>query len=363
MVLCHVHHSLIGSRGTDFQSIHTTSSKTAETIVVPMMRHYSSVALCSLFLLFAGFGFVIWFGMNSDLDNVPSILTQLVPAGHCACQTSTTFNCTAVLDRHPEVNVSPPLSHWFYQYGRDNRNQGLSEDQCIASFPGLYEDIHRAGRYWYEKDNITLAALLGIPLRNGMVRAMIADGELYIIEVHARGEDHRRKILATLSSMFRALATYSLRRSLPDIEFVFSIEDKVKDVVDHRQPIWALARKASEEAVWLMPDFGFWAWENVQNDIGPYSQVVDSIIEQERESLAWAEKLRKLVWRGKLSFSPKMRRALLDAARGTPWGDVKELDWSRKENFLSMEDHCKYMFIAHVEGRRSLNLLRNRNKC
>ena len=361
MVLCHVRHGLIGSPGTIVQSISYYQLEVADTMVVPRMRHYSSVALSSLCLLFAGFGFVIWFAMNSDLDNVPSILTQLTPAGHCACQTSTTFNCTAALDHRPEVDVSPPLSYWTYQYRRDNRNQGLSEDQCIASFPGLYEDVHRAVRYWYEKDNITSPALQGIPLRNGMVRAMIIDGELYIIEVHARGEDHRRKILATLSSMFRALTTYTLRRSLPDIEFVFSIEDKVEDVVDHRQPIWALARKASEEAVWLMPDFGFWAWENVQNDIGPYSQVVDSIVEQERESLVWAEKLRKLVWRGKLSFAPKMRRALLDAARGTPWGDVKELDWSRKENFLSMEGHCKYMFIAHVEGRCSLNLPRNGN--
>lgn len=41
---------------------------------------------------------------------------------------------------------------------------------------------------------------------------------------------------------------------------------------------------------------------------------------------------------------------LLDTARGKKWGDVKELDWSRKANLLSIEDHCRYMFIAHVEG-------------
>ena len=29
---------------------------------------------------------------------------------------------------------------------------------------------------------------------------------------------------------------------------------------------------------------------------------------------------------------------------------MKELDWSKKANFLSMEDHCRYMFIGHVEG-------------
>src|SRR4051812_14423249 len=97
---------------------------------------------------------------------------------------------------------------------------------------------------------------------------LIVNGEPYVVEVHAQGEDHRRKILATLSSMFRALATSPIRNSLPNIEFVFSVEDKVKDIVDNRQPIWALARKASEEAGWLMPDFGFGEGKNEKKDIG-----------------------------------------------------------------------------------------------
>ncbi len=322
----------------------------APTRATRMMRNFFLIGFWTLLCILAGSGYALWFGMNSDLDNVPPILTQLIPAGHCACQTSTSFNCTTCLDR-PSVAI-PPLSssRWTYQYGRDDRNHGLDEDQCRASFPGLYEDIHRAVHYWHRKDNISSASLQGIPLRNGMARAMIVDGELYVIEAHAKGEDHRRKILATLSSMFRALAAFPIRRSLPNIEFVFSVEDKVTDVVDDRQPIWALARKASEEAVWLMPDFGFWAWENVQNHIGPYSQVVGNILDHEGKGLSWAQKERKLVWRGKLSFAPKMRRALLDVARGRSWADVKELDWGQKDNFLSMEEHCRYMFIAHVEG-------------
>lgn len=67
-------------------------------------------------------------------------------------------------------------------------------------------------------------------------------------------------------------------------------------------------------------------------------------------SPSFVDKEPKLVWRGKLSFAPKLRRALLDVARGTSWGDVKALDWRKKDNFLTMEDHCRYMFIGHVEG-------------
>ena len=318
------------------------------------MRNVYIVAWGFLFILWTGFVYAIWFGMNSDLDNVPSLLTQLIPAGHCACQTSTDFNCTTCLDCRPVASTPSllsPSSGWTYHYGRDSRDLALDQDQCAAAFPGLYEDIHRAVQYWHQSDNITSTMLQDIPLRNGMARAMVFDGDLYVIEVHARGDDHKRKIIATLSSMFRALLTSSHPHSIPDVEFVFSIEDKVEDVVDRRQPIWALARKASEQAVWLMPDFGFWAWENGQNDIGPYSQVVDSILERESENFVWEKKQRKLVWRGKLSFAPKLRRTLLDITRDKPWSDVKELDWSRIDNFLSMEDHCRYMFIAHVEGK------------
>jgi hypothetical protein len=164
----------------------------APTIVTRMMRNFFLIAFCILSSFLAGSGYAIWFGMNSDLDNVPQILTQLIPAGHCTCQTSTSFNCTTCLDC-PSVAVAPvPLSGWTYQYGRDDRNQGLDEDQCRASFPGLYEDIHRAVHYWHGKDNISSASLQDIYLRNGMARAMIVDGELYVIEVHAKGEDHRR---------------------------------------------------------------------------------------------------------------------------------------------------------------------------
>jgi hypothetical protein len=57
-----------------------------------------------------------------------------------------------------------------------------------------------------------------------------------------------------------------------------------------------------------------------------------------------------LVWRGKPSFAPKLRRALIEAARDKPWADIKQLDWDTGHNVLRMEDHCRYMFIAHVEG-------------
>jgi hypothetical protein len=180
-----------------------------------------------------------------------------------------------------------------------------------------------------------------------MGRARIAKGELYVLAIRARGEDHRRKMVAALSAMHRALVADPLRAERPEIEFVFSVEDKLEDVAHSEHPIWTLARTAEEEAAWLMPDFGYWAWDHLHTAIGPYDEVVELAAEYD---MPWAEKQQQLVWRGKPSFAPKLRRALMDATHGQPWADVQPVDWHKQSNFLRMEEHCKYMFIAHVEG-------------
>ncbi|KAE8377189.1 glycosyl transferase family 90-domain-containing protein [Aspergillus bertholletiae] len=315
-----------------------------------------AIGACGVFI------YLIWFGMNSDRDNVPPLLTQLIPAGHCTCQSSTSFQCADCLTY---LALPPPLEPehlvtWRFQYGRDDHNLGLSQSQCQAAFPGLFQDIQRGVGYWKSRGIISRDDLSTVPFEDGMARAIISNGDLYVVAARAKGDDHRRKILGTLGSIHRALSASLNRTSHPTIEFIFSIEDRVDDVDAVSHPVWVLSRKASEESVILMPDFGFWSW--AKSNIGPYGQVVQSIMAAE-SNLKFADKEQKLVWRGKLSFAPKLRRALLDNARGKPWSDVKELDWRKKANFLSMEDHCRYMFIGHVEGRAYSASLKYRQAC
>ena len=301
---------------------------------------------------FCGFVLLVWYGMNSDRDYIHPLLNQLIPAGHCACQSATIFQCSSCVGCAQSGSVlqqqQPPFSNWRFRSEVDAGNEALDREQCKTGFPGLFEDVDRAGKYWQLRGSpLTSADLDQIYLEYGMARAWISGGELYVMATRARNEDHRRKILAVLSAIHRALVADGDRRSR-DIEFVFSVEDKVEDVTGPERPVWVFSRTALEEAVWLMPDFGFWAWDNPQNPIGPYDQVVEQI---QRSEVPWAQKLPQLVWRGKPSFAPKLRRALLEAARGKPWGDVKQVDWYGRANILRMEDHCKYMFIAHVEGK------------
>lgn len=138
------------------------------------------------------------------------------------------------------------------------------------------------------------------------------------------------------------------RRQLPDIEFIFTIEDMADDP---NNPLWVLTRRAQDSKVWLMPDFGFWSW-NVKG-IGPYGQVVSEIVERDVDH-NWGKKQKKLVWRGKLSFAPRLRRALIQVAKDKPWSAVRALRWASEESmradFISSVDQCDYMFIAHTEG-------------
>ncbi|KAB8225585.1 glycosyl transferase family 90-domain-containing protein [Aspergillus novoparasiticus] len=304
----------------------------------------------------------IWYGVNSDRDYIHPLLTQLIPAGHCACQTSTTFQCATCLScsEHSLVPQLTSAPKWEFNSDRDSNNEGLSTPQCTAAFPGLYEDVFRAESFWRSQGALATEDLDRIPLGFGMVRAFISRGELYVVAARAKQEDHRRKIVAALSSIHRALVADSDRATRRDIEFVFSVEDKVEDVTSSDNPVWVLARSAAEQGVWLMPDFGFWAWDNPRNSIGPFDQVVERV---KRADIPWSQKTPQLVWRGKPSFAPKLRRALMDAARDKPWGDVKQVNWFERTNIMSMEDHCRYMFIAHVEGRSYSASLKYRQAC
>jgi hypothetical protein len=310
-----------------------------------------SILLVLLFLTTSISGlflFLSWLGFGSDRYYFHPFLTKLLPAGTCACQSSTTFQCASCLSCS-EINAfkAPASPRWTFQYGRDDRNEGLDRDRCQAAFPGLFEDIVRGKTFWEARHGISMDNLDVIHIKEGMGRAFIYNGELYVVATRAEGEEHRRKILGVLSSIHRALVAAPRRAAQQNIEFVFSIEDRVDDVTQPDYPVWVLARKPSEQAAWLMPDFGFWAWDSPLNSIGPYNQVVERI---ERDELPWANKKQKLVWRGKPSFAPKLRRDLIEAARNKPWDDVRTVDWYKNTNVISMEDHCKYKFIAHVEG-------------
>jgi len=159
---------------------------------------------------------------------------------------------------------------------------------------------------------------------------------------------HRKKAIAALYAIHRSIVSMPHRGATPNIEFVFTIEDMARDP---SKPLWVLARRTQDRNLWLMPDFGFWSW-NVR-EIGPWTEVLSEVVRRE-EYEPWETKKKKLIWRGKLAYAPKLRRALLDATKNKPWSAVSAIQWhdphSMEVDFLGPVDQCGYLFIAHAEG-------------
>ncbi|KAL4920806.1 DUF821 domain protein [Aspergillus aurantiobrunneus] len=259
-----------------------------------------------------------------------------------------------------EVEAQRNSKQWEFDVRRDGDNHGLSEGQCLSAFPKLFGEVDRAA-------DVRQGARGGITFKevdavakgegDGLVRGVVKGGELYIVDfgdmpyTFSRGK-------ATLHSLNRALAAFPDRRSLPDIEFVLSTDD----FSSRQSPIWSYSKRPEDEGVWLMPDFGYWSWPEVK--IGSYKEIRRRIADIDEgdgsktksgRGLQFQDKKKQLAWRGSVTTNPEIRGRLLDASRGKSWSSIREIDWSDPEhvrtNLLPMEEYCRYMFLAHTEGR------------
>lgn len=234
-----------------------------------------------------------------------------------------------------------------WNFVRDRKNYLLSSHQCDTLFPDLYKDLDRAIKDRNGK-KITLKEIDSIKPKNGFIRGIIYDQQLYIIQTE--GQIYSRGI-ATLLSLNRAITTSP--EPLPNIEFTFSEDDWLPPT-----PQWALARKAGDTATWLMPDYGYWSWPETK--VGGYGEVQDKALEMENSSdnptgkaWEWSAKFPKALWRG-ATMGLELREKLLKVTEGKPWADVKSLDWHNAESMgvdlKSMDEHCQYKYLVNTAG-------------
>ncbi|CAI7653718.1 unnamed protein product [Penicillium crustosum] len=302
----------------------------------PSFRYLATGAVVSLFIL----AFLIFGTGSSSISSQFNIKTQ-----------SRQTYCT------PPVNSS---AGWEFVVERDGNNHGLSEDQCRIAFPKLFVEIDKSSTL-RENKLVSYKELDSRTVEDGMVRGIIDRGQLYIVD-YAPMPVTASRARATLNSLHRALTAFPDRHLLPSIEFIFTTEDFADDTTAP-SPVWAYSKRDSDTSVWLMPDFGYWAWPEVQ--IGPYHEVrrrIAAIDDGETAAdgtyvpgLKFQEKKKQLVWRGSLATNPPVRSKLLKSALGSSWASVRVIDWDDQNdirfNLLPIEDHCRYMFLAHTEGR------------
>jgi hypothetical protein len=292
------------------------------------------------------------------------------PLVYVACSLAFLFMLYELIPRSPiPESANVPTKVDFYNSiefsgswnaSRDSHNLRLDNKQCSEAFPGLFADIDRAvadrkGR------RITLEELEKVPKINGYVRGMIYNQELSVID--KQGGIYSRE-LATLSALYRAIITSP--EELPNIEFTFISDDKIAPIAT-----WAYARRHEDRLVWLIPDFGFWAWPETK--VGSYNMMQQKAVVLEdgdepsgRLPLPFRAKLDRLVWRGATMGLP-LREKFIAKSQGHTWSDVKEIHWhddeSMRDDLLSMEDHCKYKFVAHTEGNSYSGRLKYLQNC
>ncbi|KAI9656223.1 MAG: hypothetical protein M1821_004886 [Bathelium mastoideum] len=248
------------------------------------------------------------------------------------------------------LESSPEEEGWTFDVQRDSGDYGLSDWQCQAAFPQLYAELNRALAYVHIEGNITIEDVDISWKERGLVRAMIYDRVLYVIE--AKYEPYSLDIiraLAILGSIHRAITAF--KGPIPNIEFTFSVEDIANLDNPGKWPLWALARAHDHEEHWVMPDFGFWAWDT--DLVGSYEQVRQGIIAQEPDIF---DKKPQAIWRGAaLAEYNSIRRDLLDVTKDKEWADVREVVWEqvpddKSNHFVKIVDHCNYLFLIQTEG-------------
>ena len=251
---------------------------------------------------------------------------------------------------HKEQTYETYQGDWRFDYARDGKNYGLSEEQCNLAFPELYQEVDRAVAYRRKiGQNVSLEDVEVGWRGDGIVRAMIRDNQLYVIDAHGvRDHNHRPRSIASLHSLHRAITAYPGK--LPNIEFTLTDHDSALPRKDDNHTTWAYSRLKEQETLWLMPDFGLWGWPNV--GLRSYAELQSVLDENEDDFL---DKEQKLVWRGALgNAGGDIRRALIKESEGQEWSDVQSFSWKNKTDLnsklLSMEDHCGYMFVAQTEG-------------
>jgi hypothetical protein len=83
---------------------------------------------------------------------------------------------TVTIDFHQDQEQSSSFDgNW--NYTRDYRNLFLTQRQCDAAFPGLFEEVERPVKL-RKSNKITLKELDDTPALNGFIRAMIYDQQV-----------------------------------------------------------------------------------------------------------------------------------------------------------------------------------------
>ena len=220
-----------------------------------------------------------------------------------------------------------------------------TQADCIQDYPHLYDAIDVSISH-YENHSLQRIDLEKTfeGAESEFTWVVIRNNKLY---VRSRHGGFQSRVQAVLADLNRAILTSPER--LPDIEFLFNTADSAPS--DRYTPVFGLSRGLDERA-FLIPDFGYWAWpEPLVNGFTEFQDQADLV----EEEVPWTKKKDQLFWRGNVRMNVERERLVsICELHNETWGNVRDIDWGNlKEGDRSdMADHCRYKFLAHVEGAR-----------
>lgn len=243
---------------------------------------------------------------------------------------------------------------WEFDLRRDGEDYGLSDAQCQAAFPKQYWDIDTMTARF--KNRHITREQLDEQSNDKAVKAMIFDGELYIISA-AELEYPGTRGLATIHAINRALVAIppEERRRLPNSEFMIWVWDRPNGA-----PVFSYTKHNATDAdegkddswnAWLMPDFGMYDWADSKD--GSWTEARRRMRSIEEE-MPFDQKEPKMYWRGTNHQGVALRNQFVEASAGKWWSDIGEFDQFHKdelkEDLRPIGDFCKYQFTGHVSG-------------
>jgi hypothetical protein len=220
-----------------------------------------------------------------------------------------------------------------------------TQAQCIEDFPDLYDSIDTSVSHY--RDQFLQRADLERPFEGHEVEftwVVIRNNQVYVRHRHG---GFQSRVQAVPADLHRAVVTSPER--LPDIEFIFNTADSAPG--ETYTPIFGLSRGLDERA-FPIPDFGYWAWpEPLVYGYTEFENQVDRV----EEEVPWQKKKNRLFWRGNVNMNPERKYLVkISEQNNETWGNAQNIDWGelKEGDRYDMADHCRFKFVAHIEGAR-----------
>ena len=188
----------------------------------------------------------------------------------------------------------------------------------------------------------------------------VIDGKLYVV-ARSTSSDYETRSRSVKTLFKYVIDTFD---SIPNMEFLFHVGDSV-DMRRNRThpskcPIFGFAKNkkhvandAFTDGVVSIPCFSFWSWSEAR--ITRWDQKMISI-KQAGSRNTFDEKTNKIFWRGARTGDRATFVSLTEKHREIM--DVSFMDWrgtgflrlSRHKEYRTLEQHCDYKYLLHLEG-------------